>query len=753
MIRSLVRPKTHVVRAMAPVSLVDVTASSLFSGASAGSKRGNKNALLYWRQNGMLRSVTDHIAWDVASLPIRAYRVAKGPSARKHDLRRALALDPEAKSALMESRDIEEVTHAVLDLLNRPNIPAGRLAPLTRLTFFTALQATLTLCSEAFIRVRYIGSGSSNQGRTRGEPVELEPVNPTWVTAEGVGNAARWFIDDPDLGRLGPFDATELLYVRWPDPSNAYGRVVGMAATLANEIDAAEASAIYQSALFRNHGMPKVMVGIEGGDKPIDDAAIKKLNEEWMSKYGGVARAGGVHFFSRKIGATVVGYSPADLEVSTQQDAANRRVREGLAYPPEWLGILDNSNRSTIKESDLIRAKSVIAPQVALHEDWINNQLYPLFADSRADIFFCFESPIPEDHTRADEAAKTATWALEVNEWRERAGLDPDPKLDGIRMIPASVMPYTTDGIGIQASGSEYDPVDPNEAVDPADPNAEEDPEPDEEEEDEEEDDKPEKGGPAEAEIIAKSNDARVVAVARAIETVGFRRRLTPTMRTELRRWLSQIAADLDAEIPAALLDQLTRAYVADFAGSRVVDLEAGLQQRLRRSLAQGLARGESREALEKRIGKILGAARARTVVRTEVHRARQWSIWQLYAKSGIVAERQWIIRPDATKAGTRDPHRAMANQIRKVDEPFTAPDGSTTMYPGGFGVPGLDINCVCEQRVVTTARTLSARESWRMAKALAGAFERRFGQTLEALYTEAADAGIEALRARWEDA
>ena len=765
-IRSLTRPTTERTKSYGPVTLVDTDQSGIFRAIGAGSRRGNVNALLYFRQNFMLRAVVEHIAWEVAQLPLRAYRLASSaPSSKAKEYRKQIAEDPRARKTLIDQQDITEIRHPAIDLLNRPNLPTGRLNALSRFTFFVALQEMLTLCSEAFVRPIRIGG--------TGEPFELEPINPTWVSVDGKGLDARWIVDDPDRGKLGPFDATGLLYIRHPDPANPYGRPVGMGATLADEIDASEAAAQYQSALLRNHGMPKVMIGIEGGETPVDQKVIDQLNEEWRAKYGGVQRAGQVHFFSRKITSQIVGYSPTDLQMDTAHDASNRRIREGFTYPPEWLGILDNSNRSTISESRLIRAESVIKPQVVLHEDWINGQLFPLFGATSADVFAAFDSCLPEDYTREDEAAKAAPWALDRDEWRQRIGYDPAKKGGDVVFVPASLVPYTPEGIEIQASATEYEPQDPAEIAameanpegsegaegsEGSDPESEAESEP-EDEPIEEETDEEDDAKALSAEVLAKVSDPRVQAVLRAVERVGLRDKLTPTMRQELRRWIRSVVTDLDLEIPTSVSDVMVTNYLADFAGMRIGQIDATTQRWVRRTLARGVARGESDARLAARLRKVFGSARAAMIARTETHRARNWSVWQVHSQASkagaLTLRREWITHPEATVSGTRDAHKAMHNQVRDVTEPFTAPDGSTAMYPGGFGVPGLDIGCVCEQRLVIAGRTLSLDgsesgvESLRMTRAKSAGFTRRFEQKVNSLLNETLAAALAALQTR----
>lgn len=61
--------------------------------------------------------------------------------------------------------------------------------------------------------------------------------------------------------------------------------------------------------------------------------------------------------------------------------------------------------------------------------------------------------------------------------------------------------------------------------------------------------------------------------------------------------------------------------------------------------------------------------------------------------KEGIKAYKVWRTMEDDK---VRDEHRYLEGQRVPLDAKFYAEDGSSTYYPGGFGVPQLDINCRC---------------------------------------------------------
>ena len=104
--------------------------------------------------------------------------------------------------------------------------------------------------------------------------------------------------------------------------------------------------------------------------------------------------------------------------------------------------------------------------------------------------------------------------------------------------------------------------------------------------------------------------------------------------------------------------------------------------------------------------------SRAKTIARTEGHRIQQAATYdaQKYAKSkGSDVVKQW----DSTLDGaTRDTHRLLDGQIREIDEPFEA-NGKKAMFPGDFGDPAEDCNCLC----ISKTRAVAALDADELAR------------------------------------
>ena len=81
-------------------------------------------------------------------------------------------------------------------------------------------------------------------------------------------------------------------------------------------------------------------------------------------------------------------------------------------------------------------------------------------------------------------------------------------------------------------------------------------------------------------------------------------------------------------------------------------------------------------------------------IIDTEAHRDYNTGIYDAAKGSGKPGIRKkWNTMMDNR---VRDPHAYMQGLTVGLDDEFYTYTGDSTLYPGGFGVPDLDINCRC---------------------------------------------------------
>jgi SPP1 gp7 family putative phage head morphogenesis protein len=115
------------------------------------------------------------------------------------------------------------------------------------------------------------------------------------------------------------------------------------------------------------------------------------------------------------------------------------------------------------------------------------------------------------------------------------------------------------------------------------------------------------------------------------------------------------------------------------------------IREEISRGIVQGYSYDKTARAVKERLD--IGASKAIRIVQTETHRAQSQGTQTAFeeaAEKGLVFKRVWISTLDGR---TRDRHRALDGQKAEADQPFKM-DGMTAMYPGGFGIASMDINC-----------------------------------------------------------
>lgn len=120
------------------------------------------------------------------------------------------------------------------------------------------------------------------------------------------------------------------------------------------------------------------------------------------------------------------------------------------------------------------------------------------------------------------------------------------------------------------------------------------------------------------------------------------------------------------------------------------------IREEISRGIVQGYSYDKTARAVKERLD--IGASKAIRIVQTETHRAQSQGTQTAFeeaAEKGLVFKRVWISTLDGR---TRDRHRALDGQKVETDEPFKMA-GMQAMYPGGFGIAEMDINCRCSVR------------------------------------------------------
>lgn len=303
---------------------------------------------------------------------------------------------------LLESKNLVRVNdHPFLDLMDRPN------PVMDKWEFLYTLIGYMLTVGEVFVhKVR-------NQN---GEIIEIYPLCPTWIQKTPSRDYPYYLVVRNGVADKIP--EADIMHKRRPKLIDPYGRGVGIGAALGDEISIDQQASQTQYAYFANGARPSILIGVEGASE--DDIIAAKA--KWLQENQGPSRAGSTHFYSGKINAQSFGESLADMQMSQLRKEQRNTVIQGTGTPPEIMGILENSNRSTIDAADMFFRIFVLSP--ILDRLWYGFQ-YDILPETRGpkNLLVDYINQIPEDMETKIALLKIAPTIATVNEWRNLCGL------------------------------------------------------------------------------------------------------------------------------------------------------------------------------------------------------------------------------------------------------------------------------------------------------------------------------------------
>lgn len=396
------------------------------AGTGEPPRRGTAEFLKAYSTHPLLRATTERVATAVGAVRFQLYaRKGKGGKAVRmeewatasHADRLRIRKDLQRHQELLE---IEE--HPMLEGLRRGN------SMLTGLAVRSLTSIYLDTVGEVFWL---------KQRNSAGVPHAFWPLPPAWVQETPTPErrlyrlAYRgWNVEIPD---------TEILSWTTPDPLQPYGRGSGLALAVADELDTDEFVAKFTRGFFYNRGVPNLMVFGEG----ITEDVVRRLESRWSAKYRRAEDQSKPFFTNTKIDVKEVGQKFNDMQLVELRRYERDLVIQLFGLPPEVMGIIENSNRSTIDAADYLMAKYVVAPRCDAQREVFQARLVPEYDDR---LIVDYDSPVAEDKEFRLRAMQAAPHTATVDEWRDLQGLA--PKEDGsgaVHMVPFALVP--TDAI------------------------------------------------------------------------------------------------------------------------------------------------------------------------------------------------------------------------------------------------------------------------------------------------------------------
>lgn len=378
--------------------------SSLLAPSNRGipPRMGVRAVLQAYSQMPWLRSIAGKIGQGIAEIewltftserrgrPRRAKDIESAPAWRRTKL---IAAERE-RGQLRELPD-----HPLRDLLRHGNarMSGDKVLGLT--------QTYIDLVGEAYLLV---------ERDPLGTPAALWPVSPAEVVE--LPNTEFPFFRIVVGARQFDVPVTEVIVFHEPDPVDAYGRGTGIAHALGDELELDEHTTKHLKAFFQNRARPDLIISANH----LSREDTKRLEEKWMQTHQGFWRAAKPHFFNRQIDVQEIGQDFESMQLRDLRSQQRDIILQVFNIPPEIVGHLQNSNRSTVVTAQEFWQRNVIQPRVESLRKTLQRQLVPQF-DER--LILDYESPVVEDREHQLNVMKTGRFAVTVNEWRAAAGL------------------------------------------------------------------------------------------------------------------------------------------------------------------------------------------------------------------------------------------------------------------------------------------------------------------------------------------
>ena len=651
------------------------TSVGLVSGLRAGTRqRTSQQMLAAWSTSPWFRAVVEAAAYAAAVVPWRIYMVR--PSETSREYRKAIreGRDPPryirhiplqtGESHAIRERIIrgleiherfeEDRDHAFLEVLAEPN------DAMTGIDMRFVTFASLMVVGEI---------GWAIVPGKLGQPKEIWPVPAHWIVRTPTRETPTYTIRLNGQERV--FSKEEFVLFRNPSLANPYGRGSGIGMSLADELETDEYISKFQNTWFINRGRPDIVFTVKGN--PNGDS-VREAKERFENEYRDVRRGGRSFWTRENVDVKVLEQRLIDAGMNESRTWIKDLVRQVIRIPPEVMGDVKDSNRATIDHALAVLAIINTVPQCERMRAQMQMKIIPRYDERLALGYY---SPVPDDRDFQLKAIQAAPHTVEAGEMRRLQGLEDRGEADRVQYMPMNLIPVP----------APKKPDEPKQLTD---------------------------GKQRSASPVTKEvDDAVADAVVAALQPVHFENEVKPEIERTVEQWGNKVMEEIGSEVSFSMLNPLVLEHLQQFSSTKITAINDTTRALVREAIRQGVASGEGAEEIGRRISALMSQSsrvRSITIARTEVGASANFATWGAHSMSGVVEQRQWIPTPDAA---LRDEHAELAGQIRGIADPFDV-DGYAAMYPGGFGVAHLDVNCRCTTRAIIEGKTFDPAIVWR---------------------------------------
>ncbi len=377
------------------------------AGFMTASGFGSSNArtadwLVEYEKNCHLRAPFERLAVDTSLVPLQLWRrLPKGQCERVYE-------------------------HPILELLADP-------APgMTQMVWRQTIQLQKDISGEWFLWIEF---------DERGQVRYLHNLPKPWITSTPRVGAVHYTVMVPGYGSeiLWP---EEVIWHRSARPANPYGRGIGVASSLDDEVSQLTWMAKYNNSFFRNGTMVGSVLAVENAAPN----SLERMRAEWENRHQGAGNAFRTAVINGKITHSNLSQAHKDLDFNQGIKNGRAVVRETLGTPGEIHGHTDTSNKATSEVADHLHQLYGQYPRCVDFEQALNKYLVPLYGDKT--LFLKHENPVKETAaTKIDRVDRAvARGVMTVNQSNVELGLEKTPDGD-VYLVPMNVVPIRAGGL------------------------------------------------------------------------------------------------------------------------------------------------------------------------------------------------------------------------------------------------------------------------------------------------------------------
>lgn len=238
-------------------------------------------------------------------------------------------------------------------------------------------------------------------------------------------------------GTYYPVAAEQVHYTRYADPASEWDGLSPLKA-MARVVDTDVESVNANYFTLTNMGVPP---GAMFSKAPLDQPIKESNRREWAQNYSGKNRGKMPFLDGTEWGWVRFGLTPQELLLIETRKMNWVEICVGLGVPTELMGIQDQKTYNNYKEGKKALWEDTLIPLLDDIKDGFNTDLAPRW-DDRLEVEPDL-SNVPALQEDQDAKVKrvvmmTGNALMALDKGQEELGLDPDPQLKGVYLVPFS---------------------------------------------------------------------------------------------------------------------------------------------------------------------------------------------------------------------------------------------------------------------------------------------------------------------------